>query len=118
MHYTFEDVKSSKDSAESSRTTPKEWIESIERAKDLAISQSMLSSYSSDTGFGEIPSSVSSPASTIGGNNVSQERFNVADRSGRKNLSKNQTFLQIQEDSTKKHRFSKRQSKNGLAAVF
>jgi 3-phosphoinositide dependent protein kinase-1 len=116
MHYTFEDSKSSKDSTDSSKTTPQEWIESIERAKDFATSQITLSSYSTDTGFGEMPSSVSSPTSTLGGNNIYPEGFNVTDRSGRKNLSKSQAPLQ--EDSAKKHRFSKRQSKNGLAAVF
>jgi 3-phosphoinositide dependent protein kinase-1 len=116
MHYTFEDPKSSKDGADSSKTTPQEWVELIERAKDFAISQSMLSSYSTDTAFGEMSSSVSSPTSTLGGNNIYPEGFNVTDRSGRKNLSKSQVSLQ--EDPAKKHRFCKRQSKNGLAAVF
>ena len=117
MHYTFEDTRSSKDSGDASRTTPEEWIESIERAKELAISQNMLGSYSSDTGF-DMSSSVSSPTSTLGGGiaSIYPEGFSVADRSGRKNISKSQASLQ--EDSTKRHRFSKRQSKNGLAAVF
>jgi len=117
IHYTFEDMRSSKDNGDSSRTTPEEWIESIERAKELAISQNMLGSYSSDAGF-DMSSSVSSPTSTLGGGiaSIYPEGFSVADRSGRKNISKSQASLQ--EDSTKRHRFSKRQSKNGLAAVF
>lgn len=117
IHYTFEDIRSSKDTGDSGRTTPEEWIESIERAKEFAMSQNMLGSYSSDTGF-DMSSSVSSPASTLGGGiaSIYPEGFSVADRGGRKNISKSQASLQ--EDSTKRHRFSKRQSKNGLAAVF
>jgi 3-phosphoinositide dependent protein kinase-1 len=117
IHYTFEDTRSSKDNGDPSRTTPEEWIESIERAKELAISQNMMGSYNSDTGF-DMSSSVSSPTSTLGGGvaSIYPEGFSVADRSGRKNISKSQASLQ--EDSTKRHRFSKRQSKNGLAAVF
>jgi len=110
-------MRSSKDNGDTSRTTPEEWIESIERAKELAISQNMLGSYSSDAGF-DMSSSVSSPTSTLGGGiaSIYPEGFSVADRSGRKNISKSQASLH--EDSTKRHRFSKRQSKNGLAAVF
>jgi 3-phosphoinositide dependent protein kinase-1 len=117
IHYAFEDTRPSKDNGDPGRTTPEEWIESIERAKELAISQNMLGSYSSDTGF-DMSSSVSSPTSTLGGGiaSVYPEGFNVADRSGRKNISRSQASLQ--EDPTKRHRFSKRQSKNGLAAVF
>jgi 3-phosphoinositide dependent protein kinase-1 len=106
-----------KDNGDPSRTTPEEWIESIESAKELAVSQNMMGSYGSDTGF-DMSSSVSSPTSTLGGGvaSIYPEGFSVADRSGRKNISKSQASLQ--EDSTKRHRFSKRQSKNGLAAVF
>ena len=77
----------------------------------------MLGSYSSENGYGEMSSSVSSPSSTLHGSNVYPEGFNVADRAGRKNLTKSQASLQG-EDISKRHRFSKRQSKNGLAAVF
>lgn len=75
----------------------------------------MLGSYSSENGF-DMPSSVSSPASTLGGGSVYPESFNVADR-GRNHLTKSQASLN-EENTMKKHRFSKRQSKNGLAAVF
>ena len=116
-HYTFEDLKSGKDAVDQGRGSPDEWIESLERAKELAMSQNMLGSYDSETGF-DMSSSVSSPTSTLGGGiaSIYPEGFSVADRSGRKNISKSQASLH--EDSTKRHRFSKRQSKNGLAAVF
>jgi 3-phosphoinositide dependent protein kinase-1 len=80
------------------------------------MSQNMLGSYSSDNNFAEMSSSVSSPTSTLGGGNAYPEGMGVTDRNGRKNLTKSQASLQ--EDAPKRHRFSKRQSKSGLAAVF
>lgn len=89
-------------------------MDSIERAKDLAISQNMTGSYGNEMDMG---SSVSSPTnSTLGGGSVYPEGFSVVDRNGRNHLSKSQASLGTEE--TKRHRFSKRQSKNGLAAVF
>lgn len=79
------------------------------------MSQNMLGSYNSDNNFAEMSSSVSSPTSTLGGN-AYPEGMGITDRNGRKNLTKNQASLQ--EDTPKRHRFSKRQSKSGLAAVF
>ena len=110
-------MKTGKEVGDSGRTNPDEWLESIDRAKDFAQSQNMLGSYNSDAGF-DMSSSATSPTSTLGGGiaNIYPDGFSVADRAGRKNLSKSQASLQ--EDSTKRHRFSKRQSKNGLAAVF
>lgn len=90
-------------------------MESIERAKDLAMSQSMVGSYNSEM---EMGSSVSSPSSTIGGNNIYPEGFSVTDRNGRHHLTKSQASLGTEESTKRHHRFSKRQSKNGLAAVF
>jgi 3-phosphoinositide dependent protein kinase-1 len=117
INYTFEELRAGKDGGDVGRTSPDEWIESIESAKDFALSQNMLSSYGNDTGF-DMSSSVSSPTSTLHGGiaNIYPEGFSVADRAGRKNMSRSQASLQ--EDTTKRHRFSKRQSKNGLAAVF
>lgn len=117
-HYTFEDPKSSS-SNDMHRTSPEDWLDTIEQAKDFAISQSMMGSYTSDGGF-DMASSVSSPSSTLGGSNqVYPEGFGVNDRSGRNHLTKSQASLAGDDQPTmKRHRFSKRQSKNGLAAVF
>ena len=92
-----------------------DWIESLQRAKDLAISFSG-SSYSSESGFGDMSSSMSSPASTLGGRSAFPEGFSVSDRSGRNQLTKSQASLE--ETNVKRNRFSKRQSKNGLGAAF
>ncbi|TVY93730.1 Serine/threonine-protein kinase [Lachnellula willkommii] len=119
-HYTFEDTKSSV-TGDPSKTSAQEWIESIERAKDLALSLNTVGSYNSEVGF-DLSSSVSSPSSTLHGNNIYPEGFNVTDRSGRNHLSKSQASLGLDEPSekgaNKRNRFSKRQSKNGLSTPF
>ncbi|KAL2018786.1 hypothetical protein VTK56DRAFT_414 [Thermocarpiscus australiensis] len=114
IHYTFEEPKSSQNG--DSKFSVDEWIESLERAKDLAISQSMVGSYHSDNGFGDMSSSMSSPASTMGGRAALQEGFSISDRSGRNQPSRSQASLE--DVNVKRNRFSKRQSKNGLGAAF
>jgi 3-phosphoinositide dependent protein kinase-1 len=114
VHYTFEEPKTSQ--SESTKFSVDDWIESLERAKDLAISHSQVGSYSSDNGFGDMSSSMSSPASTMGGRATFPEGFSVSDRSGRNQLTKSQASLE--ETNVKRNRFSKRQSKTGLGAAF
>lgn len=111
-HYQFEQPKSSQLDA----GTVDEWIEALERAKDLAMSQD-LSEYNNDNGFGEMSSSMSpSPASTLSRQVPYPEGgFSIADRSGRNQLSKSQASLE--ESQAKRNRFSKRQSKNGLGTA-
>lgn len=112
VHYTFEEPKSSQNNE--SKFSVDDWIESLERAKDLAISQNLVGN---DTGFGDMSSSMSSPSSTMGGRSqFSPEGFSINDRSGRNQLSKSQASLE--ETNVKRNRFSKRQSKNGLGAAF
>jgi len=114
IHYTFEEPKSAQ--TEGSKFSVDDWIESLERAKDLAISQNIVGSYNSDNGFGDMSSSMSSPSSTMGGRSQFPEGFSISDRSGRNQLTKSQASLE--ETNVKRNRFSKRQSKNGLGAAF
>ncbi|TAQ89289.1 hypothetical protein B7494_g2362 [Chlorociboria aeruginascens] len=119
-HYTFEDNKSSITTGDPSKSSAQEWIEALERAKDIALSQSMPGSYNSANGF-DMNSNVSSPSSTLHGNAMYPEGFHVNDRSGRNHLSKSQASLAdelLETKSTKRNRFSKRQSKNGLSTPF
>ncbi|KAF3067300.1 Serine/threonine-protein kinase ksg1 [Daldinia childiae] len=111
IHYTFEDVKPPS-SLEPPRPTADDWLESLQQARDIAISSNLSRSYTSDNAFGEMSSSMSSPASTFG-----PEGYNINDRSHRNHLSKSQASL---EDTTnaKRNRFSKRQSKQGLGSAF
>ena len=111
VHYTFEEPKSSQNG--DAKFSVDDWIESLEQAKDLGLSHG---SYSSDNGFGDMPSSMSSPASTMGGRANFTEGYSISDRSGRNPLSKSQASLE--EVNVKRNRFSKRQSRNGLGAAF
>ncbi|KAH7347941.1 serine/threonine-protein kinase ksg1 [Plectosphaerella cucumerina] len=118
LHYTFEDVKSA--SAVSSDTggmSANDWISTLERAKDLALSQTSLGPFANDSSFGDMSSAMSSPASTLGGHGHYGEGFGAtgSDRPGRNHLSKSQPGT---DDVAKRNRFSKRQSKNGLGAQF
>ncbi|KAF9869328.1 hypothetical protein CkaCkLH20_13195 [Colletotrichum karsti] len=116
VHYTFEEPKGSSNSSENGSTAD-EWIESLERAKELAISQNLVGTYGGENGFADMSSAVSSPASTLGGRGAYPDSYSVSDRSGRNHLSKSQASLE-DTSSTKRNRFSKRQSKNGLGAQF
>ena len=94
-----------------------EWIESLERAKALALSQNLVGA---DNDFGDMSSSMSSPASTMGGRSTFPDGFSIHDRSGRNQLTKSQASLEEQPAASerRRNRFSKRQSKNGLGAQF
>jgi len=98
-----------------------EWIESLDTAKDFALSQNIVASYRNDD-FGDMSSSMSSPASTLGGRVTYPdgfgEGFSVSDRGGRTQLSRSQASLDDATTERKRNRFSKRQSKNGLGAQF
>ncbi|KAG9243487.1 kinase-like domain-containing protein [Calycina marina] len=114
VHYTFEDPKTSSSSNDLAKSSAEEWIESIERAKDMVLSQNTSGSYSTEPGF-DMQSSISSPASTLHG--INQEGFNINDRSGRNNLTRSQDELP-EKAAAKRNRFSKRASKNGLSTPF
>jgi len=92
------------------REFPKHLLTS-EQARDFAISQSMTNSYSGDSTFNDLSSTISSPESTIGGDgaldgvNIPAQRLRIDNEADNASL------------KTRK-RFSKRHSKNGLAAVF
>ncbi|KAH6971872.1 kinase-like domain-containing protein [Ilyonectria sp. MPI-CAGE-AT-0026] len=115
QHYTFEEVKSSSPPLEGGSSSAAEWIECLERARDLAMSQSMPSGYGGDNGFADMSSTVSSPASTLGGRANYPDGFGVSDRQGRNHLSKNQA---AEDPAPKRNRFSKRQSRSGLGSAF
>ncbi|KAI1762786.1 kinase-like protein [Hypoxylon sp. FL1150] len=111
VHYTFEDVKPPS-SLEPPRPTADDWLETLQQARDYAVSLNLTRSYTSDNAFGEMSSSMSSPASTFG-----PEGYGINDRSHRNHLSRSQASLE-DAASTKRNRFSKRQSKQGLGSAF
>ncbi|KAI1135310.1 kinase-like protein [Hypoxylon sp. FL0543] len=111
IHYTFEDVKPPS-SLEPPRPTAQDWLETLQQARDFATSVNLSRSYTSDNAFGEMSSSMSSPASTFG-----PDGYPINDRSHRNHLSKSQASLE-DTANTKRNRFSKRQSKQGLGSAF
>jgi 3-phosphoinositide dependent protein kinase-1 len=121
VHYRFEEPKTT--SVEASRYAAEDWVESLDRAKDLALSHSRSAHASSDNiGGVELSSTMSSPASTLTGRAgaVYPEGFGImGDRSGRNQLTKSQGSLDRDDmGNARRNRFSKRQSKSGLGAQF
>ncbi|KAL8409352.1 hypothetical protein RB594_007694 [Gaeumannomyces avenae] len=124
VHYVFEEPKGSQNAGDMGKISVDDWVESLETAKDFALSQKLLGTHDRDNGAfgGDMPSSMSSPASTLGGRaNYPEygEGFSVSDRSGRNQMmNKSQGSLEDPIPEKKRNRFSKRQSKNGLGAAF
>lgn len=116
VHYTFEEPRAA-NSLDHSRPTADDWLECLDQAKDMALSQNMSGAYNNDSGFGDI-SSMPSPASTLGGSGAYGEGFGISDRSQRHHLSKSQISLDDTTTNVKRNRFSKRQSKQGLGSAF
>lgn len=112
----FEETKSASPPSEGGSPAASDWIECLDRARDMALSQSMGASYAGDNGFADMPSAVSSPASTLGGRGNFPDSYGVSDRQGRNHLSKSQASLE--DPAPKRNRFSKRQSRNGLGSAF
>jgi len=75
------------------------------------MSQSTANSYISESGYTEPTSSISSPTGT-----VLTDSTEVSSHHGRQTLRKDPGDNESLK--SRKHRFSKRQSKSGLAAVF
>jgi 3-phosphoinositide dependent protein kinase-1 len=113
-HYTFEDPKAPSLDGSTTSALAQEWLETIETAREMAISQSISNSYSSDEAFRDLQAATSTSSRTLELDSRSAEN-GVA--SSRTTLQKNSP--KDDADSFKgRKRFSKRQSKNGLAAVF
>ncbi|KAF2193845.1 Pkinase-domain-containing protein [Zopfia rhizophila CBS 207.26] len=106
--FVFEDPKSTTSDPDGSKYSTQEWLDSIEQARDYALSQSMANSYSGDSTLNDLNSTLSSPTSTLGGDSALDGVNIPTGRHLRKEHGDN--------DSLKgRKRFSKRHSKNGLA---
>ncbi|OOF90049.1 hypothetical protein ASPCADRAFT_212249 [Aspergillus carbonarius ITEM 5010] len=111
-HYVFEDPKPSSGNIGTSALSVQEWIDSLDRAREMALFQQGNGSYSDDA-FRDLSSGLSSHANTL---DRSSELHNESAPPGRATLVKHQN---TDTESVKgKKRFSRRHSKNGLAAVF
>ncbi|EFE38658.1 hypothetical protein TRV_06647 [Trichophyton verrucosum HKI 0517] len=111
-HHVFEETKPNSDAAASKLAT-QEWLEVLDRAKELASVYSTPNSYTGDDGFRDLSSGVSSHANTLNHADDSPTG-QYPQSSGRNALSKPSP----EGDSKSKKRFSRRHSRNGLSAVF
>ncbi|KAJ9620225.1 serine/threonine protein kinase [Taxawa tesnikishii (nom. ined.)] len=112
-HYIFEDPRASASDPKGSDFYTKEWMESINQAREIAMSLSVQNSYSGDSQYADLGSGLSSPASTVGPDGGQEQAIT---HSGRHTLRKDPG--DSESIRTKRSRFSKRHSKSGLAAVF
>ncbi|GKZ20385.1 pkb-activating kinase-like protein [Aspergillus brasiliensis] len=111
-HFVFEDPKPSSGNVGATALSAQEWLDSLDRAREMALSQQGNGSYSDDA-FRDLSSGLSSHANTL---DRSSEIQNESAPAGRATLVKHQN---TDTESVKgKKRFSRRHSKNGLAAVF
>lgn len=116
-HITFEDPKTSTSDGSATSAAAQEWLDSIDRAKELALMHSISnSSYSPEEAYSDLQSGMSSSANTLD-MNAELRTENASAASSRHTLQKLPSSKDPEELKGFK-RFSKRQSKSGLAAVF
>lgn len=110
---TFEDPRATTSDPAGSKYSTQEWIDSVEQAREIALSQSASSSY---VGENILNGGINSPADSLGGDAaMPMSGPSSASQSGRQTLRKEKD----DGDGNKgRKRFSKRHSKSGLAAVF
>ncbi|KAJ6115554.1 Serine/threonine-protein kinase PKH2 [Penicillium sp. IBT 18751x] len=111
-HYVFEDPKPSSSNIGATAVSAQEWLDALDRAREMGLNQ-QGGSYSADDAFRDLSSGFSSHANTLERNSELQSEHS-SHQPGR--LIKHQA---TDSESTKgRKRFSRRHSKNGLAAVF
>lgn len=86
-------------------------MEKIEWAKELAVAQSATNSYAADSPYTDVHSAIPSPSTSTTGSESTFDQM-----SARNVLRKDTDDESVR--SGRRHRFSKRHSKSGLAAVF
>ncbi|CAI7619097.1 unnamed protein product [Penicillium palitans] len=113
-HYVFEDPKPSSSNIGATAVQVQEWLDALDRSREMASQQQ--SAGFSDDAFRDLSSGFPSPANTLDRSSDMQKDDRGPPQSGRNHLVKQHTG---DAESTKgRKRFSKRHSKNGLAAVF
>ncbi|KLJ06981.1 3-phosphoinositide dependent protein kinase-1 [Blastomyces silverae] len=115
-HYVFEDSKPFSSDVAASALSTQEWIDTLDRAKEMAVFQASNSPYGDDT-LRDLSSGVSSHANTLDHSDDFSANVNAPQASGRAMLVKHHAAGDSESVKGKK-RFSRRHSKNGLSAVF
>ncbi len=93
-----------------------EWLATLEAAREMAISQSISMSSTGDEVFKDIESSISNTPRTLDLDSPPGDKGGSS--SVRNTLQKLPSPNDVDSLKGRSKRFSKRQSKNGLAAVF
>lgn len=109
-HFTFEDPKSASSDRAASSASAQEWLDAIETAREMALSQNSSISYTSDQ-------SLQNGAAGSSRDLDLDSPPRLENGQGRNTLQKYQANPESDSFMGRK-RFSKRQSKSGLAAVF
>lgn len=113
-HFSFEDPKAASSDGSATSASAQEWLDSIETAREIAFSQSLSNSYTGDDVLKDLQS----------GSHTSSRGLDLdspgplENGSGRHTLQKNHPSNEDSFHGIGRKRFSKRQSKSGLAAVF
>lgn len=110
-HYTFEDVKSSSGDANTTALSTKEWLEAVDRAKEFVKAQKQERGFQSDDAMS---SGMLSHADTFD----EQADLDSSPNQGHRGVLQKQATNGDNESLKGRKRFSKRQSKSGLTAVF
>ncbi|KAL8725654.1 MAG: hypothetical protein Q9166_007231 [cf. Caloplaca sp. 2 TL-2023] len=105
-HFTFESPKSASSDPSASSAAAQEWLDAIERARETAALQHTSNTYSGEEDFKELQSGPSSSSRAL--DLDSAESRNTLQKPP---PSESESFIS-------RKRFSKRQSKSGLSAVF
>lgn len=115
-HFIFEDPKPASKDPMATAVSAQEWLDALVRARDLAISlQERHNNYSTDDSLNLSTSALSSHASTI--DQSPDLSPHPGAHPGRAMLHKQHSGGDAESLKGRK-RFSKRQSKSGLTAVF
>ncbi|KAK5464690.1 serine/threonine protein kinase [Exophiala xenobiotica] len=117
-HFVFEDPKPPSNEPMATAISAQEWLDALARAREIAISlQTSNSNYSNDDSLNLSSSALSSHASTMDRTTDLSPHAPGHGHSGRAILHKQQSGGDAESIKGRK-RFSKRQSKSGLTAVF
>jgi 3-phosphoinositide dependent protein kinase-1 len=99
-----------------SALSTQEWLDTLDRAKEIALLHPADNLYMGDEGFRDMSSGVSSHANTL--DHTDDFSMNLNGPSGGRSMLMKQQPAGDSESVKGKKRFSRRHSKNGLSAVF
>lgn len=117
-HITFEDPQATAADPDGSKYNCQEWIEMLERAREFAYTQSLTTTYPNDSTLSNTLNELSSLSSPSDGGLDAPGELSSGNALGRARLRKDEGNSDGDSLKGGRKRFSKRHSKNGLAAVF